>query len=172
MVIKCDYLIIGAGIIGINIARELKNKYPGSSIIILEKENELAFHSSGRNSGVLHAGFYYKDNSLKAKFTRLGNIAMTEYCDKHGLQINKCGKVLVTQNDLELPVLEELFNRGLDNNSGLIMVDKEELKDIEPNAVTFEKAIFSPHTSTVNPKEVLNHMVNELNALDNINIML
>lgn len=169
---KTDYLIIGAGIIGINIARALKNKYENASIIILEKENEPALHSSSRNSGVLHTGFYYKKDSLRAKFTRCGNIAMTEYCRKNSLKINKCGKVVVTKNEDELLILDELFKRGKDNHSDIILVDKSELKDIEPNAVTFEKAIFSPYTYTVNPKEIIKHMIRKLTLLNDVELIL
>lgn len=167
---KFDYLIIGAGIIGINIARMLKNRYKNASIIILEKESGPALHSSGRNSGVLHTGFYYKKDSLRAKFTRAGNTAMVEYCKKYNLRINQCGKVVVAKNEDDLPSLETLFKRGQENNSDLILVDRNELKDIEPNAFTFEKAIFSPHTATVNPKEIIEHMISKLVQLDEIEL--
>src|SRR5665647_1601385 len=85
---KFDYLIIGAGIIGLAIARDLAGRFPAARIAILEKEPDVAYHSSGRNSGVLHAGFYYTTDSLKARFTRDGNRQMREYCYAHGLQIN------------------------------------------------------------------------------------
>ena len=168
---RCDYLIIGAGIIGVNIAREIKNQHPNSIIIIIDKENEFAFHSSGRNSGVLHAGFYYKPESLKAKFTMLGNRALTNYCDTNGLAINKCGKVVVTQNELELDTLEELFQRGKTNDSDIVMVDKQELNELEPYAKTYEKAIYSPHTSTVNPKQIMLHMIDSLKLCEGIDII-
>lgn len=79
-----DFLVIGAGIIGLNIAKTLKEKYPNSSICLIEKEKGVGYHSSGRNSGVLHAGFYYTSDSLKAKFTRDGNALMREFCEKKG----------------------------------------------------------------------------------------
>lgn len=111
-------------------------------------------------------------DSLKAKFTRFGNIAITEYCDRHNLKINKCGKVVVTKNEEDLATLNELFLRGQANNSGLILVDKKQLKDIEPAALTYEKAIFSPHTSTVDPKEIIKHMIKELLLLDGMELRL
>lgn len=77
-----DYLIVGAGIIGLTLAKTLKEKYPNSNICVIEKEKEVGLHSSGRNSGVLHAGFYYSANSLKAKFTKEGNALMSEFCKK------------------------------------------------------------------------------------------
>lgn len=90
---KADYLIIGAGIIGLAIAREFRNRFPGAEIIVIDKEPDVAYHSSGRNSGVLHAGFYYSADSLKAKFTRDGNRAMKEYCREKNLKLNECQKV-------------------------------------------------------------------------------
>ena len=167
-----NYIVIGAGVIGINLARALKNKYPQARILLLEKESGVAFHSSGRNSGVLHAGFYYKSDSLKAKFTRAGNIAMTKYCQEHKLKINQCGKIVVTQNEYELETLNELFKRGCTNNSELVLVDEKELKDIEPAAVTHGKAIFSPHTSTINPTEIVQHMLQELIKIPGVTVCL
>ena len=84
-----DFLLIGGGIIGISIARELKSRYPDSSVCILEKEKECGLHASGRNSGVLHAGFYYTSDSFKARFTREGNQRLTEYCDEKNIKLNK-----------------------------------------------------------------------------------
>ena len=92
---KLDYLVIGAGIIGLTIARELSNRFPDAAIVLLEKESDVAYHSSGRNSGVLHAGFYYTADSLKAKFTRDGNKQMRDYCYANNLKINECKKVVV-----------------------------------------------------------------------------
>ena len=85
---KTDFLVIGGGILGISVARELKKRFKDCGVILLEKENELALHGSGRNSGVLHAGFYYTANSLKAKLTREGNRSLTEYCDQKKLKIH------------------------------------------------------------------------------------
>lgn len=172
MLKKCDYLIIGAGVIGINIARAIKTKQANASILLIDKEPEVGLHSSGRNSGVLHAGFYYKADSLKAKFTRLGNQLMTKYCEEHNLQINRCGKVVVTQDETELETLDELFKRGKTNNSGIVLVDRNELATIEPCAKTYEKAIYSPYTATVNPKEIILHMAKSLKSLDGVTFKL
>ena len=109
---EIDYLIIGAGIIGLATAKELRVRFPESSIAVLEKETDVAFHSSGRNSGVLHAGFYYTTDSLKAKFTKEGNALMHQYCYDHRLRINECRKVVVAQNEEELKSLFELQKRG------------------------------------------------------------
>src|SRR5690625_1745961 len=122
MMKRYDYLIIGGGIIGLTIARELKDRFPDSTICILEKESDVAYHSSGRNSGVLHAGFYYTANSLKAKFTREGNEEMTKYCEDNNLKINKCGKLIVATNEEELKGLRELDRKSTRLNSSHVAI--------------------------------------------------
>ncbi len=149
-----DYLIIGAGIIGLNIAKNLKERFPESKILVLEKEKEVALHSSGRNSGVLHAGFYYTADSLKAKFTKEGNAALKEFCKNRGLKVNECQKVVVAQNESELKGLEELKRRGDVNGVELIWLDEKRLEELYPNVRTHEKALLCPSTATVNPSEV------------------
>ncbi|MFS0861485.1 L-2-hydroxyglutarate oxidase [Fredinandcohnia sp. 179-A 10B2 NHS] len=149
-----DYLIIGGGIIGLSIARELKNRFPNQSICILEKESDIAQHSSGRNSGVLHAGFYYTANSLKARFTRDGNQEMTKYCEENGLKINKCGKLVVATNEAEVQGLIELKKRAEKNGVDLRWLDESEVHLVDQNVKTYKKALYSPTTSSVNPTEV------------------
>lgn len=149
-----DFLVIGGGIVGINVARELKKRFSGLKVVLIEKENECAEHASGRNSGVIHAGFYYTADSLKAKFTRLGNQLMTEYCDTKNLTINRCGKLVVAKDENDLPFLDELLRRGQANQVVLQSVSEEEAREIEPRVKTFERAIFSPTTSSVDPVEV------------------
>lgn len=160
--IECDYVIIGAGIIGLAIARELKQRHPERSIVVLEKEKEVAEHSSGRNSGVLHAGFYYTADSLKAKFTRDGNRILTKYCDDNGLRINKCHKVVVASDANELEGIYELERRGKANGVNVKIIDEKELAEIDPNAKTYQKALYSPDTSTVDPVEVSRHIYHAL----------
>lgn len=149
-----DYLIIGAGIIGLNIAKNLKERFPSSEILIIEKEPEVALHSSGRNSGVLHAGFYYTADSLKAKFTKEGNAALKEFVKQRGLKINECKKVVVAVDESELKGLEELKKRGDVNGVELHWLDEEQLEKLYPNIKTYKKALLCPSTATVNPKEV------------------
>ncbi|OGR78581.1 MAG: FAD-dependent oxidoreductase [Elusimicrobia bacterium GWC2_64_44] len=151
---KTDYLIVGAGIIGLTLAKQLMEKYPGRRVLLLEKEADVARHSSGRNSGVLHAGFYYTANSLKARFTRDGNAAMKAYCRENGLPLNECGKVVVAADESELPALYELERRGKANGVDVKLIDEAALAAIEPNAKTFRHALHSPTTATVDPEQV------------------
>ncbi len=156
--VNCDFLVIGGGIIGINTARELKNMFSDSKVILIEKEKDCGLHASGRNSGVLHAGFYYSPDSLKAKFTRLGNKLLTEYCETKNIAINKCGKLVVTKDSSELMYLDELLKRGRDNGIEVEEITEDEAKRIEPRAKTHKRALFSPTTSTVDPIKVVHAM--------------
>jgi len=157
-----DYLIIGAGIIGLSIAKELNERFPDAKILIVEKESDVAMHSSGRNSGVLHAGFYYTSSSLKAKFTKEGNGLLTKYCEENKLKINKCQKIVVAKDESELETLKELYNRGIKNKVEVYLIGEEELNKRFKNIKTHKLALYSPTTSTVDPKEVLHHLKNEL----------
>ncbi len=152
---ESDFLVIGGGIMGISIARELRRRFHGSRVILIEKESHCGEHASGRNSGVLHAGFYYSADSLKARFTRDGNRALTDYCESRGLKINKCGKLVVAQNEGELQWLDELLSRAAKNGVELTAVDQKEAQAIEPRVKTCQRALFSPTTSSVDPKEVM-----------------
>jgi L-2-hydroxyglutarate oxidase LhgO len=154
-VVLSDFLIIGGGIIGINIARELKRLFRDATVILVEKEAECGLHASGRNSGVLHAGFYYSPDSLKAKFTRLGNRYLTRYCESKNIPINKCGKLVVAKDSNDHAFLDELLKRGASNGIELQVVNEKEAKEIEPRVKTCERAIFSPTTATVDPISVV-----------------
>jgi len=162
--LSCECLVIGAGIIGLTIARELIANKPDSHIIIIEKEPDVAYHSSGRNSGVLHAGFYYTADSLKAKFTKDGNAFMRKYCYDNNLRINECKKVVVALNETELESLFELEKRGKTNGVDTKLIDEKELAEFEPNAVTYKHALYSPTTATVDPTEVCMCLKKELQA--------
>src|ERR1700679_1826893 len=140
---KYDFIIIGSGIIGLTIAHAIKNRKSDSRILILDKESGEAQHASGRNSGVLHAGFYYTADSLKAKFTVEGSRTMKAYVRAKGLAINQCGKLVVAQNEHELGQLDELLRRGQRNGSNVRLINEEEVLDIDPNVKTFKKALYS-----------------------------
>jgi len=150
-----DFLIIGAGIIGLTIALELKKQFSDSSITIIEKESQPGAHASGRNSGVLHAGFYYTADSLKAKLCRDGNFAWRQYCEEKELTINHCGKLVVARNEEELKGLDELYQRGQVNNVELEIISAEQAAEIEAQAYTYERALWSPTTATVSPMKVV-----------------
>lgn len=153
-----DFLLIGGGIVGLSLARELRRRHPDCSVILLEKEKSCGLHASGRNSGVLHAGFYYSADSLKARFTRQGNLALSAYCREKGIPLNQCGKLVVAQNAAELATLDELYCRGQANGVPLRMLSAEEARKLEPRAITFERALFSPSTSSVDPGAVVGAM--------------
>lgn len=151
---KTDFLIIGAGIIGMALAHELLACRPSASIILIDKEENVARHGSGRNSGVLHAGFYYTADSLKARFAREGNRAMQNFCQENNLQLNRCGKVVVATSEKELDGLAELERRGRQNGIDVTLIDEQELAEIEPNARTVQRALYSPTTAGVDPVQV------------------
>ena len=159
-----DFLVIGGGVIGLNVARELRRKFPDASVTLIEKESALGQHASSRNSGVLHAGFYYSADSLKARFTRQGNRALTEFCEAKNIPLNKCGKLVVAKNEAELPVLEELLARGKANGVPLESVSEAEAKQIEPRVRTWGRALFSPTTSSVDPAAVMEAMAADARA--------
>jgi L-2-hydroxyglutarate oxidase LhgO len=157
----CDFLVIGGGVIGLCLALEARRRYPTSRITIIEKEPKCALHASGRNSGVLHAGFYYTADSHKARFTRDGNRALTAYCDERGLRINKCGKLVIARNADDLPGLDELLRRAHANGVVLHAISRKEAEEIEPRVKTHERALFSPTTSSVDPREVMASFVHD-----------
>jgi L-2-hydroxyglutarate oxidase LhgO len=156
-----DFLVVGAGIVGLAVAREIKIRWPEASVTVLEKEEEVALHSSGRNSGVLHAGFYYTADSLKARFSREGTRRWTEFCLDRGLAINRCGKLVVAKGPHELDGLAELKRRGDRNGVQLEEVSAEEAREIDPAAKTYERALFSPTTASVDPSEIVRTLAND-----------
>jgi L-2-hydroxyglutarate oxidase LhgO len=153
-----DFLVVGGGIVGLTVARAARSRWPDASVVLLEKEEEVGLHGSGRNSGVLHAGFYYTADSLKARFSRDGTRQWTELCQERGLAINRCGKLVVAQGPHELEGLDELKRRGDRNGVTLEVVTAEEAKEIDPAARTHERALFSPNTASVDPAEVTRTM--------------
>jgi L-2-hydroxyglutarate oxidase len=152
--VTADFLVIGGGVVGINVALEIRRLHPDCSIVLIEKEPTLGFHASGRNSGVLHAGFYYTADSLKAKFTRQGNVAMHEYCAAKGLGMHKCGKLVVARDEKDHPVLDTLLERGKANGVPLEKITAEDARRIEPRIKTFRHALWSPTTTAVDPVAV------------------
>ena len=128
-----DFAIIGGGIVGLSTAMALGERYPNAKILVLEKESQWAFHQTGNNSGVIHSGLYYKPGSFKAKFCRDGSRSMVEFCQKHNIDHEVCGKVIVATNEQELPRLENLYIRGLENDIPVKRISPEEVREIEPH---------------------------------------
>jgi len=162
--LKTDFLVIGGGVIGICLARELKRRHPDSSVVLIEKEPSCGEHASGRNSGVLHAGFYYTADSLKARFTVEGNKELTRYCEQKDIPLNRCGKLVVAKSAQEHATLDILLQRGEANGVELQSITAAEAQAIEPRVRTCERAIFSPATSSVNPLDVVNSMAADARA--------
>ncbi len=158
---KWDVTIIGAGVIGLSIGSSLLESHPHLRVLIVEKEPSLGFHASGRNSGVIHAGFYYSPESLKAKFCRDGNRELHKLCLRNNIPILETGKVVVTQNLDEEKRLETLFERGIENGVELEMHDAKDLARFEPQASTLNRFLWSPTTAVSDPHLVLTAMANE-----------
>ena len=152
---KCDILILGAGIVGLSAGIAALESRPDLRVIVVDKEQDLGFHASGRNSGVLHAGFYYSPDSLKAKFCRDGNVELKELCRQAGIQINYCGKVVVTQDDQEEIRLDTLFQRGVANGVELEIYDSQHLPRFEPLATTHRRFMWSPNTAISDSRSVI-----------------
>ena len=148
-----DYVIIGGGIVGLATAMAVGNEHPKASILVLEKEQDLAQHQSGRNSGVIHSGIYYKPGSLKARFAREGNRSMIEFCRKHGIKHEVCGKMIVATKPSELPLLDNLFQRGLDHGLAVARLASKQVQEIEPH-VRCLAGVKVPSTGIVNYREV------------------
>ncbi len=128
-----DYAIVGGGIVGLATACELLARHPGSSLLLVEKEANWAAHQSGRNSGVIHSGIYYKPGSLKAKLGREGNRSMVAFCREHGIAHAVCGKLVVATSEDEIARLNTLGDRGRENGIDVRRVSPAEAKEIEPN---------------------------------------
>jgi len=159
-----DFLVIGGGIIGVTIVLELKRRHPDAAVTLIEKEADCGMHASRRNSGVLHAGFYHAADSLKARFTKQGNRALTAYCAARGLRINRCGKLVVARHAGELPALDELVRRARAHDVELEELTADEARCIEPRVCTHERALFSPTSSSVDPAEVMGALVTDARA--------
>ncbi len=156
-----DFAVIGGGLVGLATARALLQKYPGSSLAVLEKEPQVAAHQSGRNSGVLHSGIYYKKGSLKAQLTAAGRTAMLAFCDEHKIKYEMTGKLIVATSEEELPRLLPLFERGSENGLALEIVGPERIAEIEPY-VSALQAIWVPQAGIVDYKHVARTLAEEL----------
>ncbi len=158
---KTDYLVIGGGIVGLSTAMQLAKSQPGASVRVLEKESVLAAHQTGHNSGVIHAGVYYAPGSLKAKFCRAGVAATVEFCTRHQIPFEQCGKLLVATTPLELSRMDALEERCIANGLDPLRLSAEELKEREPN-ITGLGALFVRVTGIVDYPAMARAMAREL----------
>ena len=157
-----DIVVVGAGILGLALARELHRRHPERSIAVLEKEDDVGVHQTGHSSGVIHAGIYYAPGSLKAELCVEGARKMYELCEQHGVPFERSGKVIVALDRSELPRLDELERRGIANGvPGLRRIDAGELREIEPHAAGIE-GLHSPATGIVDFREVARALAREL----------
>ncbi len=150
---RADVAIVGGGIVGLATAWQLTRRHPEKTVLILEKEADVAHHQTGHNSGVLHSGIYYKPGSLKAVNCREGKLAMQAFCEEQGLPYDICGKVIVAVDDSELPALQKIYERGQDNGVKCEMIDVPRLRELEPHAAGI-KAIHVPEAGIVDYKQV------------------
>lgn len=150
-----DFLIVGGGILGLSIGLEILRNFPSSRTLILEKEARSGLHASGRNSGVLHAGFYYSADSLKAKFCADGNSELRKVIRDNNIPLLECGKVVVAQNEAELAQLIKLHERGNKNGVKQEILSASDLRKFEPYAKTHKEFLWSPNTAVSDPKAVI-----------------
>src|ERR1043165_5696421 len=146
-----DFLVVGGGVVGLSIARELKRRFNDTKVALVEKEPECGLHASGRNSGVIHAGFYYSADSLKAKLTRAGNQAMIAYCESKKIPLNRGGKLVVAKNESDLPQLDELLRRGVANGVPLEDITEADAQRIEPRVKKISAPFFYPTPTPAHP---------------------
>lgn len=162
-----DFLIIGGGVVGLTIARELKLRWPDQSVIVLEKEPAPGMHSSGRNSGVLHSGIYYPPDSLKAKVCGRGAIEMAAYHEEHKLRLDRRGKILVVTNEFDAPQLDLLQARASQNGIQAERIDAQQLSELEPEARSATgDALWVPGTSVGSPLAMMEVLRNEIEKME------
>jgi len=162
---KSDVLIIGAGIVGLSIGMALLQARPSLKVLVVDKEIRPGQHASGRNSGVLHAGFYYSPDSLKAKFCREGNTELRKLCIESGIPVLECGKVVVAKNAEEDARLDLLYSRGIANGVDLEIHHAKNLEKYEPLAITYGRYLWSPKTAISDPRAVTLAMVKRFEGL-------
>jgi len=151
-----DFVVVGAGIVGLTIAREVQRRLSNSRVVILEKESAIGLHASGRNSGVLHSGIYYDAGTSKARICAQGGRELAAYCVEHGLPISRCGKVIVPGRDGEDSQLDLLLERAQANGARAALIDERQLSAVEPEATTRTgRALHCPDTAVVDPQAIL-----------------
>ena len=162
-----DITIVGGGIVGLATAYKLQNKYPHLTISVLEKETSLAFHQTGRNSGVIHSGLYYKPGSFRASNCVNGRKQLVKFAEEHGIAYDVCGKIVVATHEDELTRLESIRENGIKNGlEGIEVIDTERIKEIEP-FIDGIKALWVPESGIIDYKGVtmkLAELIKEINS--------
>ena len=153
MTLEKDVAIVGAGIVGLATAYKLSEQFPDRSVVVLEKEDDIALHQTGRNSGVIHSGIYYRPGSLKAKNCREGKRALVDFCRRENLPYEMCGKVIVAVSEEERAGLHEIYRRGQENGVGCELIGPARLRELEPHVAGVE-AIHVPEAGIVDYRAV------------------
>jgi len=159
-----DIAIVGGGVIGLATAHQILKRQPGLQVVVLEKESAVATHASTRNSGVLHAGFYYSPDSMKASLTARGNTMLRKFCHENGVPVLACGKVVLALDSAQEVALNELHRRGIANGVDVRLIDSAELARLEPLAARAEVALWSPNTAVADPNLVAEALLTQVKA--------
>jgi L-2-hydroxyglutarate oxidase len=161
---SAQVIVVGAGILGLAVARELLLRLPGTQLLVLEKEPQIGTHQSGHNSGVIHSGIYYSPGSLKAKLCVDGARLLYAYCDERGIAYERCGKVIVATEPEEVPLLDELHRRGTANGVVLERVGPDRLRELEPHVAGIE-ALHASSTGIVDFGRVTSALAEDVRSL-------
>jgi len=159
---KFDFVIVGAGIVGLTVAHELLKRYPKSSIAIIEKENQLGLHASGRNSGVMHCGIYYGKDTVKARTCSLGAKRMIEFAKEENIAVSQCGKIILATREEQLPTINKLLQNAKENQIEAEKIDSQQLRSIEPYAAPGVAAIYCPSTAVIDNLAILERLMEKL----------
>jgi L-2-hydroxyglutarate oxidase len=163
---KFDFIVVGAGIVGLATAYKLQLKFPNKSILVLEKEPEIGLHQTGRNSGVIHSGIYYKPGSHKAKNCKIGRAQLIKFAIENNIKHDVCGKIIVAVSKHELPVLSAIYNRGIQNETeGICYLTSEEIKEKEP-FIDGIKGIWVPTAGIIDYVAVCKAFVQQITAIN------
>ncbi|MEM6656435.1 MAG: FAD-dependent oxidoreductase, partial [Planctomycetota bacterium] len=160
---RADLIVVGGGIVGLATAYRFAERFPGKTVAVLEKEPAVAQHQTGRNSGVLHSGIYYKPGSLKARNCLEGKRALEAFCDSEGVRYERCGKVIVATSDRELPALKRIEDRGAANGVPCERIGRERLAELEPHAAGVA-ALHVHSTGIVDYSAVCRRLVDKIEA--------
>ena len=153
-----DFLIVGAGIVGLTVANELKTRFPSAGIAVIDKESGPGVHASGRNSGVLHSGIYYSSDTVKAKVCAAGAARMMEFAREHSIPFLKSGKVIIATSERDLPTVDKLLRNASENGIRSWRIDTKQLHEIEPHAAQGPAAIYSPDTAVIDSPAVVRRL--------------